>query len=243
MVGLLAVGGATASWGQTTYFLDDFNGTDGADVAIRTPTVGSYALVGTNNTTNLQIQNGALNIRNLSSADDVAAVFDGGVSVTNSTIFLGFDLTVSSATTADGYFLAFRQSGTTYPSRLFLDNTGSGTFTLGLGTGASPSVSWSSNLNAGVTYRIIFSYNEGASDSSALWINPVSLSSTSISMSATATGIGSVLLRQDNSFSSGLLVDNMIATSLFTAAIPEPSSFAALAGLGMLGFYATRRRR
>lgn len=244
VLSLLAITGASSAFGQTTYFEDNFTGANNTDITGRTPTVGSYALVGTNQTTNLTIQNNALSIVGASSADDVAATFTSAV--TGATVYAGFTFSVATAPAADGYFAAFRSSGTTYPIRLFLDNTGTGTFTLGLSSGNSVTSSWGSNLSTNKTYRIVFSFTEGTTDSASVWVSPTSIGSTSISATPTATNsIGSLLLRQDVSFGQTVTIDDLIVTSSFdaAAAIPEPSSFATLAGIGALGFCALRRRR
>lgn len=245
VLSLLAVAGASSAWGQTTYFQDDFTASNGTDLIGRTPSVGSYAIVGTDNATNLTIQNNALRLSAASSADDVAATFTSAVS--SATVYAGFDFSVAAAPSADGYFLGYRVSGTTYTSRLYLDNTGTGTFALGLGSGNSVTASWATNLTAGTTYRVVFSFTEGgATDSSSLWINPTSVGATSITITpAASTSVGSLLLRQDSSFGQIVTLDNLIVSSSFdiAAAIPESSSFAAVAGMGAMGFYALRRRR
>jgi fibronectin-binding autotransporter adhesin len=69
---------------------------------------------------------------------------------------------------------------------------------------------------------------------------------TSISGTFTSVVIDSLTLNAGNSFtgtSGGFVFTFTDATNLLSIAIPEPSSFAALAGLGALGLVAARRRR
>lgn len=54
---------------------------------------------------------------------------------------------------------------------------------------------------------------------------------------------GGTLILPEGSFTVTYAGANKVTLSNFTSAIPEPSSFAALAGLGALGFSALRRRR
>lgn len=120
---------------------------------------------------------------------------------------------------------------------------------------ASPNVAtFVDNATYNFVGRIVVT--TGTTTVNTLWANPSDVSSVvalgagqSISTATTNLALNNVTSRlSGRSFggNSGLIFDEVRIGTTFadvTTAIPEPSSFAALAGLGALGFIATRRRQ
>lgn len=99
------------------------------------------------------------------------------------------------------------------------------------------------SFNQDVTLNSISVNSFGGSSAGSLdfdgGANITSITATGLtSLSDTAVSSGTVL-RFTSTGTSAFSLANIVATS----AVPEPSSFAALAGLAMLGFIGTRRRR
>lgn len=103
----------------------------------------------------------------------------------------------------------------------------------------SPAYTVSYSLNGGTDWTTATLGSSGVLNNTAFG-NVSSWSTFSQSISSTV-GLGSnqFIVRFSATTGERVMIDNFS----FTTAIPEPSSFAALAGLGMLGFCATRRRR
>ena len=130
-----------------------------------------------------------------------------------------------------------------------LDTTGSGL----VGT---------STTNAGtqvfMVAKITVNTNLNSAETISLWINPTTFDGTESSLGTAAlanTSLGDLGLSSISAIAFG---SNYVSTGTATlgldeirlgttlgsvTAIPEPSAFAALAGLGVLGLAATRRRR
>ena len=161
------------------------------------------------------------------------------------TYYFGFDL-INSGGSADVYFAHFMTSSTLFRNRLFVTSaTSGGDYTLGIGTGAAPAVKWGSDLSFGTSYRVVGSY---AFDSGEikLWVDPLSIASTSISSTdALSAAVNAFGFRQASpSVASSQLVSDLVIADDFNSAagvIPEPTTVA-LALVGLAGL-AVRRRR
>ncbi len=154
----------------------------------------------------------------------------------------GSQMIFNLSTAAGGTGTSIRQTGT--GANIALTDT-SGTNTIGA-TGSILASSLSTvNPNLFV-FR--YDFNSAGNDTLNVWLNPTSASDTaSISATATDFAIQNPEIRSVNA-NGGLVFDEIRFGTTFAdvvpvSAIPEPSTYAALAGLGVLGLAATRRRR
>lgn len=251
---------------QFTAITDDFS-TDG-DLFSSTPDsgVGDWDDISLTGST-LNVTSGAVTILagnnqdmqlNFSSSDLTTGIIyagftlnvsDGTISGTNgsiSTIFGFRDGTATSGSFELGFGL-FRPNSTAQTEGAL--NTTTSQFQFGIGDGTSLTnggTRWGSVSTYDTNYRVVIGWDLDE-DEATLWIDP----STSSSTSVTATGLtgetrGIYIRQGSGTHGSSALSDLQVSTDFNTAAnisaVPEPSSFAALLGLGALGFVATRRR-
>ncbi len=108
--------------------------------------------------------------------------------------------------------------------------------------GDTATISWSYSLDGGSTFNPI------AGTTAVIAANQASFSVYTADFSAVTAlnGVAGLLIGleySENSAAASVFLDNVAIYATATSAIPEPSSFAALAGLCGLGFAAGRRRR
>ena len=103
----------------------------------------------------------------------------------------------------------------------------------------SPAYTVSYSFNGGTSWTTTTLGTSGVLDNAAFGnVSSWSTFSQSVS-SSVGLSANQFIVRFSATTGERIMIDNFS----FTTAIPEPSSFAALAGLGMLGFCMTRRRR
>ncbi|WP_221032826.1 PEP-CTERM sorting domain-containing protein [Actomonas aquatica] len=179
-------------------------------------------------------------------------VDDSGSISTNNTVqaVTGFRQgTVGSGTYALSFGI-FRPSTATQ-NNSGVPNTSTSQFAVGFFDGASLNgstnslTSWGSALDRGTNYRAVISFdleNNGAE----LWIDPTSSSSSSITLTGITSDTRGIFLRQASGSHGDVYFDDVLVAQSFEgalSAVPEPSTYAAIAGAAMLGFAVYRRRR
>lgn len=168
---------------------------------------------------------------------------------TTGMVFFSFDFSVDDlgtpwAGTDSEYFAHFSPTaGYTYMTRVdIVPPSGSGDFTIGLSTGTSTAqATWAADLNYGVMYHLIGSYNQDT-NISQLWIDPAGLNPPYISgLDGTDPGLemGRFALRQATSSKNETIrIDNLIIAgacedvfSTCPAVADEPMSWGAVKAL------------
>lgn len=189
-----------------------------------------------------------------------------GSLTTTGTVYYSFAFQLSSLTTATTYSFALATGNTSYGAPVFIRPDAANAadsaslFNLGLANRSNSTAVYAADkfaLNTTIFVVGSYSFVTGTgNDTSSLWINPSSASFGDVApvASLTASGgtdltdISQFLLRGATGSPSGLLDSLRVGTTwadvtAAPAAVPEPSSTAALAGLVVLGAVATRRRR
>ena len=180
-------------------------------------------------------------------------------------LYIGLDLDVTTATATGDYFLHFTPTvGNTsgFYDKLFVKSSGSG-FVLGwLGSSGGTTPYGTTVLNFGTTYRVVLAYNAVSgtlNDTGAIYVNPTDLSNPAgntayLTSGWTGTGaenenVAGINFRQGTATTApALLADNLDVSQTFSdtstyTPIPEPSSLALLGGFGILAWHLIRRRR
>ncbi len=223
------------------FFTDTFSYGDGSLTAVSGGNWTAHSGAGAKP---IQVGSGAITLQqNAGSGEDLNRN-TGGVMGAGDTWYAGFDVTVTGGNT-DVYFASFLKGGTTgiFQDRTFVTAGTAGDFTFGLGTGATATAKWGTDLSFGTTYRVVLAYNYDTMQNT-LWVNPLLQTDPSISVSSTSQDtIASFAVRQStgNSFQ---VMDNLVVATTFTEAmvVPEPSSMA-LGLLGAAGLALARRRK
>ena len=237
-----------------------------------TPTSGLSGATWTNisGSTGLTVSSGALTIAG--AAGEAAQLNFNATDVATGTVYLGFDFTVNAAgsistndtvsaivgfrsgTAASGnYALSFgdfRPSATAQTTSSAPSTTTSqvavGIFTSSSFNASSAPLSvWSAPLTRGTTYRVVLGF-DATNNTGSLWINPTSINSTSISLTGVSNDPRGIFVREGATTHGSSTFDNLsVSTSFATAsAIPEPSTYAAIAGVvALIGAVILRRRR
>ncbi len=225
---------------------------------------GGWTITGTSVVNPLAVSNGAVTLA--TTGQDAYKALSASLNLaTNGGVYYSMDLSVASAQAAGDYFFHLSDPvGTTsnFYARLLVKSSGSG-FLLGLqeqsGTGAAATYG-TTELSFNTSYKVVVAWNviTGATnDSFSLYLAPSNSAQTSntayvtdlwTSTTVEPATITAFNLRQGSAANAaGVTVDKIVVASTFAeaaglATVPEPSSFAALAGLVALAGAASRRR-
>jgi len=195
--------------------------------------------------------NGAVTlVQGANSREDVN--FNIGTLQSNTTYYFGMTHSlIASTTPTTTYFAHFLGSTSIFSARLFVASTGTnGQYTLGLSNaGSSPDagLTWSTPLLNGTSYNLIIGYNT-ANGIASLWVDPTSISSTSISTAiSTPPVLQAIALRQGSGNTTHTITDMAAGTNFDSVlqAIPEPSSsmLMVLGAGALVGIRSLRRKQ
>lgn len=253
------LGAAASSQGQIFY--DGFDYTDGSNLG------GQGTWVNVASGDEVVVGGSSLSVPGLQAPTGRSVSFSGGgfdphnvfTPVTSGTIYFSFAMQVTGLGSLDqvigGYFAGFGANSTNFSTTVWTRATAGGGFNIGLQNSTSTTgIQWSDEYALNATLFIVGSFNIDT-DVASLWVNPSSTSfgaveAPSVTFSAAAgttrTSLDRFFLRQDSaSETPDMIVDEIrVGTSWASVTpVPEPSSFAAFAGLAALGGAALRRRR
>ncbi|WP_438481313.1 PEP-CTERM sorting domain-containing protein [Oleiharenicola lentus] len=248
---------------QITY--ESFNYTVGANLA------GQTNWISANTGTAPVIASGNLSVTGLEASSGNSVSFAGGnfqealgavASVTSGTVYYSLALNLSSLPTGTAtYSFALSTGGTNYAAAVWL-RPATGGYEIGLSNRSNSAANYSSTLyTTGETVFLVGQYSfvaGAANDTSALWINPAPATFAAGSApTATLTALGGTdmtavtqfLLRGAAGSPAGAFDELRVGTTWASvtpaaaAAIPEPSTYAAIfGGLALVGAVVYRRR-
>lgn len=163
--------------------------------------------------------------------------------------FFGYRTGTAGSGTYAGGFGVFRPSANAQTNSS-LSSTSSSQVVAGIFTGSSLNAStgtltsWATLLSRGTTYRAVMGFDLD-NDTLKLWINPTSVSSTSITLTGVTANIRAIYLRSGNGSTGDIVLDDIAGSTSFTtaAAIPEPAAVGVWLGLGSLAFVSLRRQK
>lgn len=246
---LLGLGLAAAAHAQSTLLSDTFTYSGGSLVGN-----GGWTQTSTVSTNPIQVANNAAVLG--TSGQDVYDAFSSAFSLASNTpLYVGFDVDVTSAqATGDYFFHLSNPAGTisNFYLRTFVKSVAGG-IEFGISPNTTTATYGTTVYSLNTTYHVVVEYSPvtGANnDVTSIFINPTSASATALATATFAASEPSMLaavnLRQGSSSQApGLTFDNLIVTTDFNAAIPEPATYAMLAGVVALGgaFIVRRQQR
>lgn len=263
---LLAGCALVSAHAQSVY--EPFNYTVGGNLAGNV--LGASTWASLNSGTAPSIASGNLTVAGLAASSGNSVTLPGGnhqeallpfTSVTSGTLFYSLALNLATAPTGASYMFALATNNTNYGATVWLQASGAG-YQLGISNRSSNATpTYAPTVYAlGQTVFIVGSYTFNAGvgdDSSSLWINPSAATFGDDAIpSATVTVTGGTdmsaltqfLIRGASGSPSGVLDELRVGTTwsevTAAAAIPEPSTYAAILGaLALAGVVLRRRSR
>ena len=175
------------------------------------------------------------------SGEDINLPFTSGPLGASDDVYASFTLNVPSGNpvnpNGDGSYCAhFKDGSFGFRGRFgLLSPAGSGDFTVAINTSSANLGAggvWATDLSFDTNYTIIISYDAATGDSN-LWVDPTSVSSTSVTANGSAgTLIESVCLRQSNDHTGFIYISELVAGDTFGDVLPVPSGGATATPFG-----------
>lgn len=242
--GLVVFNGASSA-DAAILLSDDFTRATDGSLTGTDPSVGGTWTSFSGTSGEVQVTAGIVTLTDANS-EDTGAAFQGGA-LNSGTIYYGFNVAVTDPGSYDGtdyeYFALLKNDASDFTSRLDVAAFSASGYRFGIaGSSGTADAAWGVDLDYGASYRVVveFDFTSGVS---TLFVNPTSLSSTSITSAAdTVPELTQFAFRQSSASPdfTGTVDDLIVATSFNEAAlVPEPSSLL----LGALGALALIRRR
>ncbi len=236
LAGMLAIATVAGTAEATLIFDEAFSYSDGDVTA-----VSSGAWVTHSGTTAANISSGELQLTYANSMD-VNRVLD--TTYSSGTLYYSFSLKMTALPSGTaGYFAHFLQTSSTFRDRLWATNGVSG-YVLGISNNNSPDglSLWATELALDTTYLVVVG-SDLDTDTTTLWIDPVSSGSTSITkVEATTVTPTAMAFRQAAGIGT-MTVDSLKVATEFADVIPEPATVGLIAGPGLAILLACLRRR
>lgn len=232
-------------------------------------TLGASTWAALNGGTAPSITGGSLPVAGLATATANSVLLPGGnyqeallpfTSASSGTVFYSFALNVTTAPTGASYMFGLATSNTNYAATVWLQGSGAG-YQVGISNRSNATTTYAPTVYAlGQTVFIVgrYTFNPGAGDdSSSLWINPsaatfgddaIPSATVTVTGGTDMTALSQFLIRGANGSPTGVFDELRVGTTwsevTTAAAIPEPSTYAALLGaLALAGVVLRRRSR
>lgn len=232
---IAALSGLTSTAAAEVLVDEDFNYANGALTTVSGGTWTAFSGAGNNP---VQVSNQAITLVQGSGSREDVSISLGDTIGTGEVWYAGFDVTVSGASSTV-YFAFFRGDNLDFRGRLYVTGPANLGYRLAVGESSSITATWGSDLNFGQTYRVMLAYNFDAG-TTRMWVDPTSEGDAHITSTAfTPFAVKNFSFRQADATSTQI-IDNLIVSTSFAEAVPEPGS---LALLGLGGLLACRRRR
>jgi hypothetical protein len=238
---ILTVFGIKQSQADVLYS-DDFNSYANGNLDVQ----GGWLSQSASNSTPVQVSGGAISLdQGSGSREDVNHPLGATMGI-GDTWYYSFDATVTGDSSLV-YFAMFLQGASNFEGKLFVaPSTVGSDFVFGItGSASSAPTTWGTGLSFGTDYKVVVSFDYDT-EVSTLWVNPTSVSSTSVNNTGTfqdpATAIA---FRQATGATSVETIDNLIVGTTFADVVPtpEPTTLALAAVGGLAGLAAIRRKR
>ncbi|WP_309399951.1 PEP-CTERM sorting domain-containing protein [Cerasicoccus maritimus] len=252
---LLAFSIVTPLVNATTLVSGFGSNADGALVGQSTPQGQTWVQFGSV-ANPLNVSNNTLTLT--TTGENTSVNFLNGDTFSDTTLYLGFTMNLSSVSSAGTFFTSFSSNNTTDSSagRVYVktDGVSTGDYLLGGRTGAFGGQEYGTiDLNFNQDYRVVMAYTAAGSGATAgytIYVDPISSTegdntiyhAYTRSGAASLNTVGSYQIRQDQ---VGGVLSNIVVATTFSeaAAIPEPTTYALLLGsLSLLTIVALKRR-